>query len=97
MKRSSFLATVKRLAKCAVGDEQLAAPKPIGRTRTLDVAMEKKLVEMCLQLKEQYFKIDDSHIIVCAAQVICDNDDMTREEKLAAYTRVSTCARCVCV
>ena len=96
LKRSSFLATVTRLEGLAPGDEHLAAPKPIGRKRTFDVAMEKQLVEMCMQLKEQYFKIDDSHIIVCAAQVICESS-MTREEKLAAYTRVRRSARCVSV
>ena len=93
LKRSTFIALCKRLEGYSVGEEHLALSKPIGRARTFDEGMEKDLVSMCMGLKNQYHTIDDSHIIMCAAELI-GVSRMSREQKLSALSRVRRGARC---
>ena len=87
LKRWAFIDTCRRLNGNAPGDEKFAAPCAIGRARTCDDGMEEDLVEMCMALKKEYHKIDDSHIIMCTAELI-GASTMTPTEKREAYTRV---------
>ena len=48
---------------------------------------------MCMALKGEYHKIDDSHIVMCAAQVI-GGSAMTRDGKRAALSRVCRARPC---
>jgi hypothetical protein len=43
LRRTSFLATCKRLAKCKPGDEKSALAAPIGRRRTCDEVIVREL------------------------------------------------------
>jgi hypothetical protein len=87
LRRTSFLATCKRLALCEPGDEKSALAAPIGRRRTCDEEMEGKLVALCMSLKDTYHKIDDSMIIMVTAQVIAESA-ISAAEQQAALLRV---------
>jgi len=87
LKRSSFMASCTRLAKCSELTPY-TAPASIGRSRTFDLAMEQQFVASVIAVKETRHNIDNAGIITVAVDTLASSK-LPKEQKIKLAGRVS--------